>query len=160
MTAEECGGKGDLILIIQFFTLLRTLNSSSVARDETSVAHPSRRQRRSSLNFFWSQSRAFWLWLFLLEPEPNFLALIFFGGSQSQSFLALIIFFGARAELFGSDYFFLEPEPNFLALLIFFLEPEPNFLALIIFFWSQSRAFWLWIFILEPVTELEVLGAY
>ena len=56
-----------------------------------------------------------------------------------------LIFFGARAELFGSD--------------LFFLEPEPNVLALIIIFWSQSRAFWLWIFILEPVTELEVLGA-
>ena len=73
-----------------------------------------------ALNFFWSQSRAFWLCLIFLEPEPSFLALIIFFWSQSRTFWLCLFFFGARAELFGSDYFFLEPEPSFLALVIFF----------------------------------------
>ena len=62
---------------------------------------------------------------------------------------------GKAPSLWYSDKLHSQRCPS----LDFLLEPEPIFLALIIFFWSQSRAFWLWIFILEPVTELEVLGA-
>ena len=55
------------------------------------------------------------------------------------------IFFGARAKLFGSEFFF-----GARAMLF-----GSEFL-----FWIQSQAFWLWIIILEPDTELDILGAF
>ena len=82
-----------------------------------------------ALIFFWSQSRAFWLWLFFLEPEPSFLALIFLGG--------------ARARVFWFWLFFLEPEPRFW-LWLFFIGARAELFGSEFLFWSLSRSLKFW----------------
>ena len=58
------------------------------------------------------------LWSLMVKPKKNsgaraeLLALICFILEPEPSFLALIFYFGARAKFFGSGFLFLELEPS------------------------------------------------